>query len=709
MSNDRIYRYSIALAGINAPFVTCGIGSRFGSISSAVIELPYSPYILHIHEQTKIQIWEQLILDGTIHEPTLEFDGIVVGIVRSKNFAGNVSARLTCSTDGIIWNRRKQFDFYLSNITEVNVAHTGDVISMRADGAITNFFADVLQNNRFDAGCAAASVLTSLSYGKYIDGNVYPTYYEYFYNGKKFFRKLQKDGNSATDLTPPYYRRFLQEYKLVNKVYGVSTSVDVQKFFQQDRFIKLVTNNVQDLLGENSFWSIATQVLSYGFYSVYDIPNPTFIPGDSKALSEPGKDINSFAQNVQTNANNSTDRQVQLSNQNASTILPSPGTTTALNPEEYADVNISDKRMFHGLAEYIMKPISVLGLPLECNIIWPEQIKSDSIFYDFINSPTRVIMTKKLLPGVTDNEVLTTQKIVGPFIQDKEGFFASFTAPSQKVRTASSDSDYEKQYGINYHQLDLSFAFDSVLLSNQFQAKQKPSASDIDNLGTKMNNFLNYEFSQRYFSSRNYNVQVTPDVNVVPGLPVILLDKRGEHIIAFVTGVNKSFDATGNKNVEVSISYPRFYYEDIGALGNVVDPSSTEAFAAAELALLFGSEPLVPAGALDKLPGLIEEIFAGYMQLDNDDQRSDMRQAYTRKVCTFAQFIQFYKNINVQDKITIPPNYLTDVFASTTDADNLTCHTFRAYVGGVVEENKGVSNQSIIRKHLDWTSQAQVI
>jgi hypothetical protein len=455
--------------------------------------------------------------------------------------------------------------------------------------------------------------------------------------------------------------------------------------------------------------------LGYGFYSVYDIPNPTFIEGIGSPNSAKGKDINSFAQSTQVSNEASIDqesRKAELSGQN-SDVLPFPNITTPLNPKEFTKTKIEIERQFHGLAEFILKPISVLGLPLKCNVIWPEQIISDSIFYDFINSPTRVIMTQHLLPGVTDNVALTTQKVVGPVV-NQEGFFKSFTAKTQKVRTADSNSDYEKEYGINYHQIDLSYAFENTLLSERFDSDDSPTDAEIDQLGVKMNNFLNYEFSQRYFASRNYQVQVTPDVNVVAGLPVILLDKRGEHVIAFITGVEKSFSATGSKSVGVSIAYPRFYYEDIGALGNVVDPSSTEPQAAAELSLLFGSTPLVAPNNLSTLSKTIEQTFQNYQKL-SDDKKEETRIKYLRKVCTYAQFIKLYLNSISVQKTTMPTSYLEDIFSSTVTADQLSCHRFRIYnaINNRVElydtDATVISNQEIIQKHIEWISQAQII
>ena len=104
--NDQQYRFFLYIAGIQVPFISLSIGSQFGSLASARIAVPYSPFITMVHEQTKVQIFSQRSYSGELFEPELEFDGIIIGIVRSKNFMGQVSVSLSCLTDGYVWNRR---------------------------------------------------------------------------------------------------------------------------------------------------------------------------------------------------------------------------------------------------------------------------------------------------------------------------------------------------------------------------------------------------------------------------------------------------------------------------------------------------------------------------------------------------------------------------------------------------------------------------
>jgi len=678
--SDTIYRYSLYIAGIRTPYIAESVSTRFGSLANMSIELPYSPYILHVHEQTKVQLWEQIIHGGTIHDATLEFDGMVVGVIRNRDVLGNVSARLTCTTDGILWNRRKQYDFYLEQIADVDARSTGVAINIRADGAITNFFGEVLSKNKFDIGCAVASVLTSTTKGYFKDQiGATSTYYDYTYNGQKFYMNITDNQEDSKDLLPPYYKRFLLDFKLGQKLYGVATSANVKKFFQHDRFLKLLNGNVQDLVGENTFWSIGTQILQYGFYSIYDIPNPTFIPGKNhKSSAVTGQNIKDEMDKLVVS-------------------VPTNGKEATLD----------------GLAEYILKPVSVLGLPLACNIIWHDQVVSESLFYDMMAVPTRIIMQKHMIPGHVNSVVLTTKKIAGPnFPDDGTSFFSSLTMEGQAeagAREVNSFSEYEDEYGVSYQQLQLSYAFDAALLDKEVKAgSDEEVKATAEALGSQMNNLLNYEFSQRFFACRNYSLQVTPNVNIVVGLPVIVMNKTGEHIVAFVTGVEKSSSVPGGqKSIQLSVSYPRFYYEDVGALGNVVDPTSTEEQASLELAALFGSKPLIKAGSTSSvLAQEIERLHRTYTR-STEEGRQSMRDTYRRKVCTYAQFMRLYGH-TVTDSKTLPETYLMRECASSENANELSTHQFMVMNPQTQEtELFSGSNHDIIKAHLAWTRSAQ--
>lgn len=702
MVEEAIYKTYLYIAGIRVPLVSCSVASQFGQISSFNIELNYSPYINHIHEYTKIQLWEQKIADGKVYPEELQFDGVVIGVVRNKNVIGNVSARLTCLSDGVIWNQRKQYDFYLNDIADVDIRLTGDVRNMRADGAITNYFGSTVSSNLFDIGCSVASVLTStpnITLSGESENNVNETSvvsYDYIYNGKKYYKQVLETKEKTANGNPLYYNRFLDNYKLAFKLYGVSTYKSIKDFFQYDRTLKLIGNNVQDLVGENTFWGVAAQIMQYGFYSVYDIPNPTYIKSNKKVAET----FNT------TNSVNLSDVKDPKEDYTSKVSITGP-----------------EPIQFNGLAQYILKPISVLGVPLKCNIIFPNQVVSESLFLDYLNIPTRVLYQKNPIPNSDNSNILlTTIKIAGPIIpKTNENYFASFTpevlSSSPKinqelsndigafVRTGSIYSEYEKEYGIRYQQLQFSYAFDAALLGKELSESETEEQKQnvLKNANKKINNFLNYEFAQRFFASRNYNIQVTPDVDIVVGLPVIILNQNQEHIIAFCVGKQKSWDARGNKTVMVSLSYPRYYYEDIDDLGNAIDPTSYDDNALKELEILFGSKRFVDGqtritSALLKTK--IDELFNNYIANKGNIDYNN----YKRKVCNLSEFIELHTGKSKKYN-SMPDEYLENTFESTEQANNLSSHTF--YVNG--EKQPLMSNKTIIKKHLEWISKGQRI
>jgi hypothetical protein len=683
MSQSFVYRNYLYLAGIKVPFITASVSSSFGSLASLNIELNYSPYINHIHKYTKIQFWEQKIDDkGAVYNPTLEFDGVVIGIVRSKNVLGNVSCRLTCLTDGVIWNQRKQYNYYLDQIANTDIRLTDDILNLRADGKIDPYIPSLIEENKFDVGCAVAAILTSdtnCTKGADSEQTLVKLSYNYIYNGKKYYKNLTSDTTTTgSSSLPTYYKKFLETYYLSNKLYGVSTAQNVKDFFNTDRSLNLITDNmVNDLIGENTFWNIANAVMQYGFYSVYDIPNPTYI---------------------QKSSGTTTNTELNFSSDGSS--IPAKITPTS-------------KVQFNGLAEYILKPVSVLGLPLKCNIIWPNQVLDETLFTDMLNAPTRILLQKSGLPADDHlNVLLTTTKIAGPYIPNCTGFFSSLTPPTQQdtlTRASTMYSDYETEYGMNYTELSLSYAFETSLLEDVDKAKQA-TATNLQDASSRINSFLNYEFAQRFFASRTYSIQVTPDVDVVPGLPVIVLNQNQEHIICFCTGKSKQWDARGNKSVGLQVAYPRYYYENIDKLGNIVDPTSTNLLAIQELELLFGSKALIRTGQSanstpvvninsDTLRAMINILYTEY--ISGSITYSD----YMRNVCSYANWLELY-GASTSDEVNMPDSYPNKtVFASTPNGNDLSINTF--YVNQVEQAN--LPNQDIIQKHLDWISTGQRI
>lgn len=729
MSTSKVYRYHCYIAGIKIPINSCVISSQFGSIANLSLSIGYSPYINHIFPFTKVQVYEQKIDDGILYEPTLEFDGSIVAVSRSKNLIGSVSIQLTCLTDGYIWNRRKQYDFYLQDITSINARGTGDDLSIRSDSQIQNFFGECISANKFDVGCAVASVLTSTHKGKSTTGKDRSiTSYTYQYNGKQYKKQLIGEVNEANSqgLTPEYYSKVIDKYGLSRKLFGIATSPNVQEFFRQDRFMKLLNNAANDLQGENTFWSIASYILNYGFYNVYDIPNPVFLNKTASEVVDLNKDIST--------SNDSKDKDIDLSEtpeiveQNRGKIAFAPGSNNS-----------------YGLAEFLLKPVSVLSIPYQCNIIWPDQVVAENITYDFMNSPTRVILQRQEIPGQENeqNVILTSSVFTGPvFTEDSRNLFYDLLPNGVEfgpgdIRANDIYSKHEKQYGITYHRLELSYAFDSTLLN----ARVKKDEDSTTKIGTNINKFLNYEFSQKFFSARSYQLQVTPDVDVIPGLPVVVLNKNGDHVIAFCIGKAKSWQADGAKGIQLNLAYPRYHNEDVGQLGNIVDPTCSDLKSMKELCYLTGSIPLCGIGDGDgdykiissiddlknvsltevnnNLSSIIDQLFDDY-QNDNTDGKGIIKNKYKRNnICTLNNFMTFH-NIDAKYKNTeLPEFYPSNKFDSNQEESSLSTNSFTVYDNkeridynghdsGDVKSEK-INSSGIVKKHIEWIKTAKRI
>lgn len=681
--SDCKLQYFLYICGHKTPVLSTRIQSSYGSLSQIVVSVPYSPYLSNIYEFTKVQIYE-LKIDGNVNEPTLEGDGVIIGVTRSKSVLGNVSLQLTVLSDAVVYNIRKRFDFYLTDITNADTRMTGDVECMRADENIENFFADTLQNNRFDVGCATCSMLTSNVMGDKDNKSSY----SYIYNGKKYYVNINKDVTDEVSLNPKYYNKYLYDYKLMHKFYGVSTSEETKEFFQHDRFLKLITNNCNDLRGENSFWSIAQSIMEYGFCNLYDIPNPTYIPATNNKKTEAidlGKELEDAKSEDSKNVKKSGDARRDL-------------------------VNVTASRAFDGLAEFIIKPRSIAGIPLKCNVIWPDQVISENLFKDYMSQPTRVIWQRHMLPGApANNPVLTTSKLAGPiFDASSDNYFNSFTPNifettdenKGQVRDDSNYSDYEQEYGVKYHELSLSHAFDEAFLEKATSAE---SASRINNL-------LNYEFIQKFLSTRNIGINVTQDVNIVTGLPVIVLNKFGQHIIAFCTGKSKEWNAQGGMNVTIQLAYPRYYYEDIGVLGNIIDPTSQDQTSLAELELLFGSKALVKAKSTpEELKSAIDSLFQEYLHAIETNTIDNLYKQYSRTSCTMKEFFKFHDFDTTN--CDLPESYPSKIFDIETNesgeaVDPISSHYFEVYNDSTkkIESCDNLSVGDIIKRHNEWVS-----
>lgn len=725
MSASKIYKNFVYVGNQQIPFIDITIGSNVGSFSTLVINIPYSPYIQHLFPFTKIQVFEQITNNGRTSKATLEFDGVVVGISRAKNVLGQVGINLSCFTDGIIWERRKEYDYYLNEITEADTRGTEDVGNIRSEGIIGNYFNTLISKNGYDIGTAAACVLTS----EYIQNSKGELTVNFIYNGKQFTVPATEQDTNDSDAgasivganynpssSPKYYLRYLDDFKLKNKVYGISTSYAIMNYFQTNNFIELITHNMGDLHGENSFHNIAQQVLNYGFHQFYDIPNPCYI---KKTTNNPSP-VN-VGKDIPTAENFDPEAEVEYISEDQA-------------KDNIKRISINSSNNFDGLAEYIFKPISVLGVPLKCNIIWPDQVIAENLSTDFLNSPTRVVGHRHPIEGISsENTVLTTLVAVGPVFKDSDQYFRSLTVdydPDKPTfREGKNFSDFEAQFGVAYSPIDISTAFDNALLRNLTNEvdTSKNTLKTIRNL----NNYLNYEFSQKFFNSRKYSIQITPDCNPVIGSPVIIMEEHGQHIIAFCLSITKYYSAMGQKTVNLGLSYPRYYYENMGLLGNVVDPTCSDPNALAEMETILGSDAICSITTANSntssntLKAAIDRIFNKWHE-DTSDNKETIKTMYSRKnVCTIQEYLDHHDAIGMIGD-NPPENLGIAGFKSNIQMKGLSTNCFSVWDYDRTDSNPlstkketrdfgtdpshpGLSNETIVQYHIQWTKQDQRI
>lgn len=711
MGTAKVYKNYVYIAGLKVPYIDLTINSSYGRFTSLTLNVPYSPYLEHLHPFTKINVFEQIIDDNTYYELTLEFDGILVNISRQKNILGQVGLVLTCLTDGYIWERRKQLDFYLQELMKIDPRGTGTSINVRADGNVTNYFTEILKKNNFDIGVAAASILTCSVSLAVASSNMQGYVGNFTYNGKQFIQDAEPTTSIQTSVTPDYYVKYLSEYGLAQKVYGISTSVAVKNFFLTDQFINMITQNMPDIHGENSFYAIAQQILNCGFYQFFDIANPTYIPSSPNA-----KSINIES----TSSMNRPNSQDSISD-------PDVNTNVGL-------ISVNTSSQFSGVAEYVFKPISVLGMPLQCNVIFPDQVIAENLSYDFSNSPTRVLTNRHPIPGNDQDALFTSIVVSAPAFTpltvtnaSKQYFYSlvptqtSYESGNGIFRDSTVLSAYEKAYGIKYDRISLSYAFDEALLHDTIGNKLHDNEVPQPDTVKKLNNYLNYEFAQKFFSSRQYSIQVTPDVGIVIGLPVVVMNKDGQHVIAFCTGITKYHSALGQKVINLTLGYPHYSYENVGALGNLIDPTSSDPKAMAEMATLFGSKPLSGVNSdSTQLEIVINSLLTNYLAGPSDN-KDTIKQKYSRhdSICKLNQFLQLHGKSPIANPTTNIPDDL-GLFDSTLEEDNLSTNIFKVYdcdlSKSIIDYSTKVNwtpaspgSQDIVNYHLDWVSRDQRI
>jgi len=635
-------KFHLFIAGVKTPMIAFQVHSGFNTLARCDVSIPYSPWIINLRRYTKFQIWRQ---DTESSPSELEFDGALVAKSESKDVNGSVQFNFTGYTDGIIWSQRKQLDAYITQLEMLDNRGMDTSLNIRIDGVLTNYFSQIVKQNSYDVGMATACVLTNEPYGKKSDGI---TGYRYFYNGKGFI--CSRDGakpllEQTERANPWWYRKFLTNYGLNRKLYGVPTNEFTKKFLNTQETFDIIGEtalNCGDLQGLNSYLDIAFRVLSYGYYDIYNIPRATFLPMTLGA----SKDYESS----------------------------SKGSATA-------DILALNNRKYPGMAEFFVKPKSIIAIPPKCNILFPDQVVSMSMSYNYLSEPTRD-RYKVRIPFV--DAPFTTTVVVGPKFDDPDGHFRSFSAPKSEHmlwRTDRGYSPYEHEYGASHFDVQFNTAYQQSLdslessmrasfpeyiaaqkrletLKEKKDAKKEDIAkaeAEVKKFSTSedfektqkqlstLKNLLNYEFLQSYFKNRSISVQVTSTVDIVPGHSVLIISDSGPHIMAWCESCSKSWSAQGSYSIVLQLSYPRYCHEDITNTALAHDPILGSPTGQAKTSLdysmaLIGSEPIMAVGDFKKPTKQAEEIAKIYKSRFKEDYRKNTK----RKIASFEDFAIFH-------------------------------------------------------------------
>lgn len=672
MSNTTYQELFLYVAGYKIPYVSCNIESGFNSLAVARVVVDYSPHILNIQKNTKITIFSKE--DG--YEEELEFDGILIGVVRNKNVLGRISVELICMTDGAIWNQRKQLDYKFDDFLDRGTIGDVSVELMSLDSSLGNRINSLVKANAYDVGCTGACNLTSSFHFK--DSKLS---YEFVYNGKTIRftdPSATQGGNVQTEnfLNPKYYKRFLYDFSLRHKMYGTSTVNLIKKFFNIEDYYTLLNNQGPDIYGENTFWQIASNFWNLGMHEVYDIPNPTFIKRN-KAI--PNKPIDVA---TQKNADN---------------------------------LQVTTNREFHGLAEYVVKPRSIFNVPTKCNVIFPEQVLEEIMYTNYFGTPSRVRYISRNDPMINPGgQNMFNSIYVGPNFQDN-AYFKSYnhdvvehTVRDKTKRTETEFSEYEKVYGVNTQSIFLQPALDASLVSEKDTRAVLP----------RINSYLNLQFGESFYGARNYTLAFTSSTKITPGMTAVILSETGQHILAYCNKTNKNWNAQGSLNFSASLTHPRYIDEFASQINDELDPlANPDGNEIKELAMLYGTE-LITKGiqtssttSIGKVKDAINYIFTRYVTSTN---KEEFRKQYKRNVCTYSQFAAFHNQKNVVYRETetisqiVPGETLPDSILTkfnSTDAENkLSTNRYSYYdtIEGKMITEKGLSSQTIVKKHLEF-------
>jgi hypothetical protein len=548
--------------GIEVPLLAASVSSLANELTSAQITLPYSPFLSRLPKHTKITLFS-LDYASVPVVPRLEFDGVAQIISwRKDRFSGNTGLFIMAQTDGIIWSSRKKFNFYLDNCFGVDrmASKMQDIeqVNNTLDSPIFDPVNQVVSSANGDGGRAATLFLThmfNLDSNKKFSGTI--NYKDCGTTINTVGKNNTTGGVDATvnesNTNPNWYahyiQKYYQDYNVLNKVCRINLPDMYKQAFGDYQSWNIVIQQMGTARGEVNFWNFAAYLCDLYGFEIFDISDCAYT-----TISQ--ADINYLY--------------------SASEVKSGTGVPTV-------KVDIGTPKPF--MAEYLIKPKSPFGpIPL-CNIVFPDQVLDKSFQKNFQMEVTRVnaaqVNINALALGPNDSGI-GYNFYQGPFTTNPyDDYFGSFNINKQPINplelaTFMKRSSYEDEFGSVSKTVQLpdviSRMFATILQNN------KPGSAKYEEAMKNIQSMMNHHFMIAYTDKVQFTMQVTPDVQVVPGMPLLVLDENGEHIVSYCTGREKSWSKDGQYYINLKLQYARPYDIKSQSMADIIDPFDPHAF-----------------------------------------------------------------------------------------------------------------------------------
>jgi hypothetical protein len=227
--------------------------------------------------------------------------------------------------------------------------------------------------------------------------------------------------------------------------------------------------------------------------------------------------------------------------------------------------DIKGKKEKYRIGNVLFKPNCYMMPAPRCNVIFPNEYTSYQYSRNHLSEITRIRFTP--LPSML-LEAAVSSGIA-------KAYYYPESLAEDFVRLSKDPNQKETVRDFNPHLMTFEERMKGIIPSftNQgwcmSQFLRAPENSGEANLATYARENVKYKYYQSQFATRQFSIQITANVHIVPGFPCVLIDgsDQNAHIIADVVSVSTSINAAGGGDTSIVLASPREYDEiDFGSI-----------------------------------------------------------------------------------------------------------------------------------------------